>query len=59
MMLSADIKILLLEVFFAPECYGRLTKTYKVKKVGVKEALKKFEEKDGPGPANMKTNANR
>ena len=41
-------------ISFVPECYGRLTKAYKVKKVGVKDALKKFEKKDGPGPANMR-----
>ena len=41
-------------ISFVPECYGRLTKMYKVKKVGVEEALKKFKEKDGPGPANMR-----
>ena len=41
-------------ISFVPECYGRLTKMYKVKKVGVEEALKKFKEKDGYGPANMR-----
>ena len=41
-------------ISFVPECYGRLTKMYKVKKVGVEEALKKFKEKDGSGPANMR-----
>ena len=39
---------------FVPECYGRLTKNYKVKKVGIEEALKKFKKKDGPGPADMR-----
>ena len=41
-------------ISFVPECYGKLTKTYKVKKVGVEEALKKFRKKDGPGPADMR-----
>ena len=41
-------------ISFVPECYGRLTKNYKVKKVGVEEALKKFKKKDGPGPADMR-----
>ena len=29
-------------ISYVPECYGRLTKSYKVKKIGVEEALKKF-----------------
>ena len=41
-------------ISFVPECYGKLSKTYKVKKVGVEEALKKFRKKDGPGPADMR-----
>ena len=41
-------------ISFVPECYGRLTKAYKVNKVGVEEALKKFKKKEGPGPANMR-----
>ena len=41
-------------ISFVPECYGKLTKTYKVKKIGVEEALKKFRKKDGPGPADMR-----
>ena len=41
-------------ISFVPECYGRLTKIYKVKEVGVEEALKKFREKDGSGPADMR-----
>ena len=41
-------------VSFVPECYGRLTKMYKVKKVGVQEALKKFRTIDGSGPADMR-----
>jgi len=41
-------------ISFVPECYGRLSKTYKVEKVGVEEALKKFREKDGSGPADMR-----
>ena len=54
MLLSRYQNIVAGGISFVPECYGRLTKTYKVKKVGVKDALKKFEEKDGPGPANMR-----
>ena len=41
-------------ISFVPECYGRLTKAYKVEKVGVEDALKKFKEKAGSGPANMR-----
>jgi len=54
MLLSRYQDIVAGGISFVPECYGRLTKTYKVKKVGVKDALKKFEKKDGPGPANMR-----
>ena len=32
-------------ISFVPECYGRLTKNYRVKKIGVEEALKKFKKK--------------
>jgi len=35
-------------------CYGKLTKMYKVKKVGVEKALEKFRKKDGQGPADMR-----
>ncbi len=35
-------------------CYGKLSKNYKVKKVGVEKALEKFRKKDGEGPANMR-----
>ena len=41
-------------ISFMPACYGHLTKNYKVKKIGVDEALKKFREKDGLGPADMR-----
>ena len=54
MLLSRYQNIVAGGISFVPECYGRLTKAYKVKKVGVKDALKKFEKKDGPGPANMR-----
>ncbi len=37
-------------------CYGKLSKNYKVKKVGVEKALEKFRKKDGEGPANMRQN---
>jgi hypothetical protein len=35
-------------------CYGKLSRLYKVKKVGVKKALEKFKKKDGFGPADMR-----
>ena len=54
MLLSRYQDIVAGGISFVPECYGRLTKTYKVKKVGVEDALKKFKEKDGTGPANMR-----
>ena len=54
MLLSRYQDIVTGGISFVPECYGRLTGMYKVKKVGVEEALKKFKEKDGPGPANMR-----
>ena len=54
MLLSRYQDIVAGGISFVPECYGRLTKMYKVKKVGVEEALKKFKEKDGFGPANMR-----
>ncbi len=54
MLLSRYQNIVAGGISFVPECYGRLTKAYKVKKVGVEEALKKFKEKEGPGPANMR-----
>ena len=41
-------------ISYMQACFGKLSKTYKVKKVGVEEALKKFKEKEGPGPANMR-----
>ena len=54
MLLSRYQNIVAGGISFVPECYGRLTKAYKVNKVGVEEALKKFKEKEGPGPANMR-----
>ena len=54
MLLSRYQNIFAGGISFVPECYGRLTKAYKVNKVGVEEALKKFKEKEGPGPANMR-----
>ena len=54
MLLSRNKNIVAGGISFVPECYGRLTKAYKVEKVGVENALKKFKEKDGPGPANMR-----
>ena len=37
-------------------CYGKLSKNYKVEKVGVKKALENFRKKDGSGPADMRQN---
>ena len=54
MLLSRYQNIVAGGISFLPECYGRLTKMYKVKKVGVDKALKKFKKKDGSGPANMR-----
>ena len=54
MLLSRYQDIVAGGISFVPECYGRLTKMYKVQKVGVEKALKKFKEKDGSGPANMR-----
>ena len=54
MLLARHQNIVAGGISFVPECYGRLTKNYKVKKVGVEEALKKFKKKDGPGPADMR-----
>ena len=49
MLLSRYQDIVAGGISFVPECYGRLTKMYKVKKVGVQQALKKIKEKDGFG----------
>ena len=54
MLLARHQNIVAGGISFVPECYGRLTKNYKVKKVGVEEALKKFKKKDGSGPADMR-----
>ena len=54
MLLSRYQNIVAGGISFVPECYGRLTKAYKVEKVGVEDALKKFKEKAGSGPANMR-----
>ena len=54
MLLARHPNIVAGGISFVPECYGRLTKNYKVKKNGVEEALKKFRKKDGPGPADMR-----
>ncbi len=54
MLLARHQNIVAGGISFVPECYGRLTKNYKVKKVGIEEALKKFKKKDGPGPADMR-----
>ena len=54
MLLARHPNIVAGGISFVPECYGKLTKTYKVKKIGVEEALKKFRKKDGSGPADMR-----
>ena len=54
MLLARHPNIVAGGISYVPECYGRLTKAYKVKKVGVEDALKKFKEKAGTGPANMR-----
>ena len=54
MLLSRHKNIVGGGISLVPECYGRLTKAYKVEKIGVEEALKKFKEKEGSGPANMR-----
>ena len=54
MLLARHPNIVAGGISYVPECSGRLTKTYKVKKIGVEEALKKFRKKDGPGPADMR-----
>jgi len=35
-------------------CYGKISKNFKAKKVGVEKALEKFRKKEGDGPANMR-----
>ena len=54
MLLARHPNIVAGGISFVPECYGKLTKTYKVKKNGVEEALKNFRKKDGSGPADMR-----
>ena len=54
MLLARHQNIVAGGISFVPECYGRLTKNYNVKKNGVEEALKKFKKKDGSGPADMR-----
>ena len=54
MLLARHPNIVAGGISYVPECYGRLTKTYKVKKIGVEEALKKFRKKYGSGPADMR-----
>ena len=41
-------------ISLVPECYGKLTKNYKVEKVGVEQALENFRKNDGSGPADMR-----
>ena len=35
-------------------CYGKISKDFKVKKIGIEKALEKFRKKDGSGPADMR-----
>ena len=35
-------------------CYGKISKNFKVKKVGIDKALEKFRKKEGSGPADMR-----
>ena len=35
-------------------CYGKISKNFKAKKVGVEKALEKFRKKEGDGPADMR-----
>ncbi len=35
-------------------CYGKLSKNFKVKKIGTEKALEKFRKKDGIGPADLR-----
>ena len=35
-------------------CYGKISKNFKVKKVGIDKALEKFKKKEGSGPADMR-----
>tara|TARA_B110000003_G_C16567802_1_gene503102 strand:- start:271 stop:1200 length:930 start_codon:yes stop_codon:yes gene_type:complete len=37
-----------------PACYGKISKDFKVKKVGIDKALEKFKKKEGSGPADMR-----
>ena len=41
-------------ISLVPECYGKLTKNYKVEKVGAEQALENFRKNDGSGPADMR-----
>ena len=41
-------------ISLVPECYGKLTRNYKVEKVGAEKALENFRKNDGSGPADMR-----
>ena len=41
-------------ISLVPECYGKLTKNYKVEKIGAEQALENFRKNDGSGPADMR-----
>tara|TARA_B100001175_G_C19488352_1_gene631178 strand:+ start:1001 stop:1918 length:918 start_codon:yes stop_codon:yes gene_type:complete len=41
-------------IVYAPACYGKLTKNFKVKKIGIEKALIKFRKKNGDGPADLR-----
>ena len=41
-------------ISYMPACYGKISKTTKVKKLGIEKALEKFKKKEGSGPADMR-----
>mgnify|MGYP001479532941 FL=1 len=41
-------------ISYMQACYGKLTRSTKVKKVGIEKALEKFRKKSGDGPADMR-----
>ena len=41
-------------ISYMPACYGKISKDFKVKKLGIEKALEKFKKKEGSGPADMR-----
>ena len=41
-------------ISYMPACYGKISKDFKVKKLGIEKALEKFIKKEGSGPADMR-----